>query len=94
MATIKVNSDAIRTKANTFSTTAKQIQTIADDINTDVTNLKTYWTGSAAEEYATKFTNMLPTFDEIKKKVEEFTTFLNNTADSYEKAENSNMGAQ
>lgn len=94
MATIKVNSDAIRTKANTFSTTANQIKTLADDINTDVTNLKTYWTGSAAEDYATRFTKMLPVFDEIKKKVDEYTTFLNNTADSYEKAENSNMGAQ
>ena len=90
MATIKVNSTVMREKASTLKAISSSVSSITTDALTEINSLRSYWEGSAAENYVTSFKALSSKFEEISKTIKEYATFLDNAAYIYEKNENAN----
>ena len=55
MATIKVDSTAMRDKAATFKNIASNISTYTDRLEQEINGMKSVWEGEAAENTVAKF---------------------------------------
>ncbi len=95
MATIKVNSTVMREKAGSFKTVAGAIRTFTSEMTAEVESLKAAWEGEAAETLVNKFRGLADNFEDIYETIISYATFLEQAAESYDNAENSNaQGAQ
>ncbi len=89
MATIKVDSTAMRDKATTFRTIASNISSYTDQMEQEINGMKSVWEGEAAESTVAKFAAFKESFEEKKKAIENYATFLENAAEAYDNSENS-----
>lgn len=89
MATIKVDSTAIREKANTFKTIATNINTYMQDMEAEINNMKGVWEGEASEVTINKFKEYKKGFEEKKQSIENYATFLESAAEAYDNSEES-----
>ena len=89
MATIKVDSTAMRDKAATFKSIASNISTYTDRLEQEINGMKSVWEGEAAENTVAKFKDFKASFEEKKKVIENYSLFLEKAADAYDKSENS-----
>ena len=80
MATIKVDSTAIREKAATFDS-------IATNIEREIQGMKSVWEGDAAESSVAKFENFKRAFAERKETIRNYAQFLRNAAEAYDNSE-------
>lgn len=87
MATIKVNSTVMREKAGTFKTVANSIKTFTGEMTTEIENLRSAWEGESAETTVNKFKGLADNFEEIYNTIISYATFLEQAAESYDKAE-------
>ena len=95
MATIKVNSTAMREKANSFKTVATSIKSFTTEMTTEVESMKSAWEGEAAETLITKFRGLSDNFDEVYKTIIAYANFLEQAAEAYDTTETANVqGAQ
>lgn len=95
MATIKVNSTSMRTKANTFNAIARDINGFTTEMSSEINRLRSFWTGDAGETLANKFNALKDDFENIVDTINSYARFLNEAADAYDEAENTNLrGAQ
>ena len=67
MATIKVDSTAIREKAATFDSIATNIENYTEEIEREIQGMKSVWEGDAAESSVAKFENFKRAFAERKE---------------------------
>ena len=87
MATIKVGPTVMREKSESIKGIAKSIKTFTDEMKTKIDSLKSTWEGEAAETTVRKFNELSGVFDDCFDTINKFSTFLNNAAEGYEKAE-------
>lgn len=89
MATIKVDSTAMREKATAFKTISSNISTYTDEMEREINGMKNVWEGEAAESTVAKFAEFRRAFEEKKQTIENYASFLDQAADSYDNSENS-----
>lgn len=89
MATIKVDSTAMRDKANAFRTISKNISTYTNELEREINGMKKTWEGEAAETTVGRFTEFRQAFEEKKQTIENYAAFLENAAEAYDSSENS-----
>lgn len=87
MATIKVNSAVMRDKASTFKTISTSIKTFTDEMTTEVENLKSVWEGESAETTVNKFKSLSEAFEGICNTINQYASFLEQAAESYDSVE-------
>jgi len=87
MATIKVNSTVMREKAGAFKTVANSIKTFTGEMTREIENLRSAWEGESAETTVNKFKGLADNFEEIYNTIISYATFLEQAAESYDKAE-------
>lgn len=89
MATIKVDSTAMKEKATAFRTIANNISNYTDEMEREINGMKSVWEGEAAESTVAKFTKFRQAFEEKKQTIENYATFLDQAAEAYDNSENS-----
>lgn len=87
MATIKVDSTAIREKAATFDSIATNIENYTEEIEREIQGMKSVWEGDAAESSVAKFENFKRAFAERKETIRKYAQFLRNAAEAYDNSE-------
>lgn len=93
MATIRVDSTAMREKANAFKAIAGNISNYTDEITQEITGMKSVWEGEAAEASIQKFDKFKQNFEEIKKTIDNYAVFLEQAAEAYDSSENATVGS-
>lgn len=80
-----------------FNNRANKISGMNDDLKNDlikikdaITALEGDWESNSAKTIREKIQGMVPTFDKYYGVVDNYVTFIKNTARTYENAENSN----
>lgn len=94
MASITVNSDAMREKATSFGTVADNIEKIIGEISSAVKSLQNNWKGTAAEKYAQDFLDMDATFQGLYSDIRAYRDFLNQAADAYDESEDASTAKE
>lgn len=96
MATIKVDTAAIKDKAQTFRDIESNITGYLQDMKTEIDSLKSVWEGESAETTVSKFETLEQKYEEeIKSTIKQYADYLNSAAESYDSTENSvTEGAQ
>lgn len=87
MATIKVDSQAMRDKATVFKNTASKIKTLTEEMTNSINSLKNTWEGESAENTVSKFKNLSGTFEEKCQTINNYAKYLEETASQYDAAE-------
>lgn len=87
MATIKVDSTAIREKAATFDSIATNIENYTEEIEREIQGMKSVWEGDEAESSVAKFENFKRAFAERKETIRNYAQFLRNAAEAYDNSE-------
>ena len=87
MATIKVDSTAIREKAATFDSIATNIENYTEEIEREIQGMKSVWEGDVAESSVAKFENFKRAFAERKETIRNYAQFLRNAAEAYDNSE-------
>lgn len=85
--TININTQTLRTTATTIEGLNRDLDGKLNEIKTKMNNLRNDWESAAADEIIKKMNNMQDRFDTYKSIVDEYKTFLINTAQSYESTE-------
>ena len=94
MATIKVNSTAMREKATAFMSVATSVETYTSEMITEIDSLKNAWMGESAETLVNNFKSLAESFDAICKTIKQYGDFLNQAAAAYDEAEKANKHGQ
>ncbi len=87
MATIKVDSQAMRDKASVFKNTASKIKSLTEEMTNEINNLKNTWEGESAENTVSKFKSLSSTFEEKFNTINNYAKYLEETASQYDAAE-------
>lgn len=87
MATIKVDSQAMRDKASVFKNTASKIKSLTEEMTNQINNLKQTWEGESAENTVNRFKNLSGTFEEKFNTINNYAKYLEETASQYDAAE-------
>ena len=90
MATIKVNSTAMREKATSFMAVATSVQTYTSEMIVEIDSLKNAWSGEAAETLVNNFKSLAESFEAICKTINQYGDFLNQAATAYDDTEKAN----
>lgn len=90
MATIKVNSTSMRSKAGTLEGIATTINGYFGNMTQLVESMKSVWEGDAAEKTVNEFKTLSANFEDIVNTIKGYATFLNNAAESYDTTEGVN----
>jgi len=90
MASIKVNSSVMRSKAGTLEGIANSMDGYFDHMTQLVDSMKSVWEGDAAEKTVNDFKTLSANFEDIIKTIKGYASFLNNAADSYDATESAN----
>jgi WXG100 family type VII secretion target len=90
MATIKVDSAAMRDKKASFIGIANSIKNFTEEMTREIESTKSDWEGEAAEEYVRRFNELKPTFEAINQTIKNYADFLEKAAEEYDKVENAN----
>ena len=90
MADIKVNSTAMREKAGNLRSSSSSIRNFTNEMTTEIESLRSYWEGDAGETLVQRFKALAPRFDEICNTINDYGTFLDQAADSFDKTEEAN----
>jgi WXG100 family type VII secretion target len=80
-----------------FNNRAQKISNMNDNLKSDlikikdaITQLEGDWESNSAKTIREKITGMIPTFEKYYGVVDNYVTFIRNTARTYENAENTN----
>ncbi len=85
MATVKVNSAVRREKATSVRTNAQSINTMIEEMTSEINRLRGTWEGNVAEEAVQKFLNMKSKFEERYTTINAYAQFLENAATEWER---------
>ena len=89
MAEIKVNSSVMKEKASNFKNVAKSVEQFTNDMMSEIDSLKQAWEGEAAEALVNKFKGLRKNFEDICKTINQYGDFLTQSAENYDKVEES-----
>lgn len=91
---IEVSPVMMRDKANTLKTSASTIQTLTEEIKSEVTRMKTTWDGEASDKFLTKFNGLNDNFQERYDKINKYAQFLLEAADIFQQVEDGTISAE
>ncbi len=88
---LKVDPQKLISTADEFNTTGGQVRTLTEQMITIVDSLKATWEGEAATAYSTKFHQLEDDMEKMHRMIDEHVKDLNEMAQQYITAENTNM---
>lgn len=88
---IKVDPQKLISTAEEFSGTGNQVKTLTDNMVSIIDSLKSVWEGEAATTYNTKFHQLQDDMDKMNRMIQEHVKDLNEMAQQYITAENTNI---
>lgn len=88
---IKVDPQKLISTAEEFSGTGNQVKTLTDNMISIIDSLKSVWEGEAATTYNTKFHQLQDDMDKMNRMIQEHVKDLNEMAQQYITAENTNI---
>lgn len=87
--TIKISLTEVTQTASTIRTLNTSMNTTLENIKKEINSLSSTWQSDAGENIRARFNTMSATFEEYRKIVESYATFLDDTVDTYSTAESS-----
>lgn len=91
--TLRVDPQKLISTADEFRTTGGQVRSMTDRMLSIVDSLKSVWEGDAATTYNTKFHQLEDDMNRMYRMIDEHVKDLNEMAQRYMEAENSNNEA-
>lgn len=88
---IKVSTEQLRNTANEFSGLGQQVSSLTSEMVSLVTGLSSGYEGEAAQAYISKFRGLEDDIQKINRMIQEHVTDLNDMAQRYDQAEQSNV---
>lgn len=88
---LKVDPQKLISTADEFNTTGGQVHTLTEQMITIVDSLKSTWEGDASTAYSTKFHQLEDDMEKMHRMIDEHVKDLNEMAQQYITAENTNM---
>lgn len=88
---LKVTPEKLNQAANEFSASGKNINQMTAEMMSIVESMKSIWQGSAASEYAGRFSGLRDDIERINKIIEEHVNDLNQMALEYQNAEDQSV---
>lgn len=88
---LKVDPQKLISTADEFNTTGGQVKGLTDQMITIIDSLKSVWEGEASSTYNTKFHQLQDDMDKMYRMIEEHVKDLNEMAQQYITAENTNI---
>lgn len=88
---IKVSTEQLRNTANDFSGLGQQVSSLTSEMVSLVTGLSSGYEGEAAQAYISKFRGLEDDIQKINRMIQEHVTDLNDMAQRYDQAEQSNV---
>nr|WP_302664926.1 WXG100 family type VII secretion target [uncultured Agathobaculum sp.] len=88
---IKVSTEQLRNTANEFSGLGQQVSSLTSEMVSLVTGLSSGYEGEAAQAYINKFRGLEDDIQKINRMIQEHVTDLNDMAQRYDQAEQSNV---
>ena len=86
---ISINLEEVRATAKTIKTLNSKLATRLDDIKKEMNSLESTWQSQASSTIRTNFNKLESKFQECRKIIDSYGTFLETTVDSYTNAESS-----
>ena len=91
---INIDTNAVVTNLTEFRNQINEMDTLLKDVKLDLDDVKNYWYGEEGEEVTLKMDEFSKNFEDITKKTNTFTDFLDYAVEKYEKYENKNLNKQ
>lgn len=88
---IKVSTEQLRNTANEFSGLGQQVSSLTSEMVSLVAGLSSGYEGEAAQAYINKFRGLEDDIQKINRMIQEHVTDLNDMAQRYDQAEQSNV---
>ena len=88
---LKVTPEELQTTAGEFGQKGNSMKGLTDQMMEMVKGLSTNWQGEASNTYLQKFQGLQTDIDKINRMIQEHVTDLNEMAEQYKQAENTNM---
>lgn len=85
---IKISLDEVSSTAATIRTLNNSMNLSLENIKKEMNNLSSTWQSDAGETIRARFNTMSASFEEYKKIVDSYATFLDDTVATYETTEN------
>lgn len=85
MASIKVNSNVMRDKANSLKSISNSINTFTEEMTNEINRLRGSWEGQAAETTVRKFNELKDDFQERYDTIIQYAKFLETTAENWDR---------
>lgn len=86
---IDIQPSEIRDKANKIKNKAFELETILENVTTEMNNIPDVFISETADSITNQYNNLKKYFDNFRNKVIEHADFLVNTANSYEETDES-----
>lgn len=84
---IRIDTALLKTKIEELKVQKKKIDEILENFKGDTLKINDYWSGDTGEYVSDELKNYTNSFDYISNRLEHFIRFLENTCNSYEKAD-------
>lgn len=85
---IKISLDEVSSTASTIRTLNTSMTSTLESIKKEMNNLASNWQSDAGETIRARFNTMSTSFEEYRKIVDSYATFLDDTVSTYETTEN------
>lgn len=85
---IKISLDEVSQTAATIRTLNTSMMTTLDNVKKEINALSATWKSDAGDNIRTRFNTMSASFEEYRKIVDSYATFLDDTVNTYETTEN------
>jgi WXG100 family type VII secretion target len=85
---IKIGLDEVSQTASTIRTLNTSMNATLENIKKEINNLSSTWQSDAGENIRARFNTMSASFEEYRKVVESYATFLDDTVSTYTTTEN------
>ena len=86
---ISINLEEVRATAKTIKSLNSKLATRLDEIKKEINSLESTWQSQASNTIRNNFNKLESKFQECKKIIDSYGTFLETTVDSYTRAESS-----
>lgn len=86
---ISINLEEVRATAKTIKSLNSKLATRLDEIKKEINSLESTWQSQASNTIRNNFNKLESKFQECKKIIDSYGTFLETTVDSYTSAESS-----
>lgn len=91
---IEISPAIMAEKGNALKASATAIKAITEEIKNDITSMRPFWTGDAAEKFVIKFNGLQTNFQEKYDVLNEYAAFLVSASEEFSQAEVDTIGLE